>query len=231
MTELQTPPVATRFDVDGAIAEHEHAAMAAMDDGSTRGEFLKKFAVGAGGVAIAASLIGPATAGAATSRRSAANDIEILQYALTLEYLEAEFYVQATRARGITGRNKEFARVVAKHELAHVAAIKATLRALGTTPVAKPRFDFKGTNRSNGVFQKTALALEETGVSAYIGQAPYILNEDVLFAAARIATVEARHAAWIRTILDLNPAPNAFDLRRGKPQTLKVVGGTGFIVG
>jgi hypothetical protein len=52
----------------------------------------------------------------------------------------------------------------------------------------------------------------------------------VLLAAARIATVEARHAAWMRTILGLNPAPNAFDGRRGKPETLRVVASTGFIV-
>jgi hypothetical protein len=131
---------------------------------------------------------------------------------------------------GVTGVAKQFAITVHNHEQAHVDAIKATLVKLGATPGRSPKFDFKGTNKSNTVFKKTSLALEETGVAAYIGQAPYVLNEDVLVAAARIATIEARHAAWIRTILGLNPAPNAFDGRRGMPETLKVVASTGFIV-
>ena len=213
------------FDVDGVIADRRDDALDSAD-GTTRGEFLKKFAVGAGGLAIASSLVGPATAGAA-SRRSARGDIEILQYALTLEYLEAAFY---TEARGLTGENANFAKIVGDHERQHVAAIKATLQQLGATPVSSPRFNFRGTNRSNGVFRKTALALEETGVAAYVGQAPFVLNEAVLLAAARIATVEARHAAWMRCLMGNPPAPNAFDGRRGKAETLAVVGSTNFIV-
>ncbi len=212
------------FDVDGAIAERQGDALAAVD-GTTRGEFLKKFAVGAGGLAIATSLMGPATAGAA-ARRSERGDIEILQYALTLEYLEAAFYTEAR----VTGENRIFARVVGDHERQHVTALKATLQNFGATPVSSPRFDFAGTNRRNDLFRKTALALEETGVAAYVGQAPYVLNQGVLLAAARIATVEARHAAWMRCLMGINPAPNAFDGRRGKPETLKVVESTGFIV-
>lgn len=216
------------FDVDGVIAARRDDALGATD-GTTRGEFLKKFAIGAGGLAVASSLVGPATAGAA-SRRSAANDIEILQYALTLEYLEAAFYTQAEKSRRITGENRVFARVVGDHERQHVAALQATLRKLGRTPVKSPRFDFQGTNLTNAPFRKTSLALEETGVAAYVGQAPYILNEGILLAAARIATVEARHAAWIRCLMGNPPAPNAFDGRRGKPETLAVVESTGFIV-
>ena len=218
-----------QFDVDGQIGDRMDDALGTAD-GTTRGEFLKKFAIGAGGIAVASALVAPGTAGAA-QRRSERGDVEILQYALTLEYLEAEFYTQAERARGITGENKVFARVVGEHERAHVKALQDTLRSLGVTPVAKPTFDFQGTNRANGVFRKTALALEETGVAAYVGQAPYVLNEAILLAAARIATVEARHAAWMRALMGNPPAPNAFDGRRGKAETLRVVESTGFIVG
>ncbi|MCW2927821.1 MAG: ferritin-like protein [Thermoleophilia bacterium] len=230
MSTSEAPMDIAEFDVDGALAQLEHDASEAVEPGTTRATFLKRFAVGAGGMVVASSLVGPAVAGAATSRRSERGDIEILQYALTLEYLEAQFYKEAVQAPGITGANKNFAKVVYAHEAAHVGAIIATLRKLGATPVSSPRFNFKGTNRKNGVFQKTALALEETGVAAYVGQAPYVLNEGVLLAAARIATVEARHAAWMRNMLGLNPAPRAFDAQRSKPGTLAVVNSTGFIV-
>lgn len=216
------------FDVDGVLAEQMHEAVEAQEDGTTRADFLKKFAVGAGGLAMASSLIAPVTAGA-QQKRSERGDIEILQYALTLEYLEAEFYSQAENAPLVTGKFAIFARVVGRHERAHVDAITATLQKLGATPVRKPRFNFQGTNRRNNIFAKTALTLEETGVAAYVGQAPYVLNQGVLLAAARIATVEARHAAWMRLLTNNNPAPRAFDARRGKPETLKVVASTGFI--
>lgn len=117
------------------------------------------------------------------------------------------------------------------HETAHVKAIAATIKQLGGTPVARPKFNFKGTNASNGVFQKTALALEETGVAAYLGQVTRIFTPAVLKAAAQITTVEARHAAWMREIVGQNPAPKAFDGVRTINGTLAVVKGTGFIVG
>lgn len=214
-------------DVDGAIRETAEIAA-----GTTRAQFLKRFAVGAGGAVAASSLLAPAASLGAAKEVGASptNDLKILNYALTLEYLEAAFYQSALRG-GLNSTNSYFAKVVGGHENAHVKALIATIRQFGGTPVAKPKFNFRGTTSSNSKFQATALALEETGVAAYLGQVAYINSTAVTQAAGRIATVEARHAAWMRSILGKVPAPGALDGVRTIPSTLKIVKGTKFIVG
>ncbi|MCW2960286.1 MAG: ferritin-like protein [Thermoleophilia bacterium] len=228
--DTQTTPLLDieSVDVDGAIRETADAA-----SGTTRAQFLKRFAVGAGGAVAASSLLAPAASMAATREigSSPTNDIKILNYALTLEYLEAAFYAEAVRKGALNSTNAYFAKVVAGHEAAHVKAVAATIRQLGGTPVKSPKFNFKGTTGSNNSFTATALALEETGVAAYLGQVAYIHSTAVTQAAGRIATVEARHAAWIRSILGKLPAPGVLDGVRTIPSTLKIVKGTGFIVG
>jgi rubrerythrin len=97
--------------------------------------------------------------------------------------------------------------------------------------VKKPTFDFKGTTAKQTTFLKTAMALEDTGVSAYAGAAPSISNKKTLAAALSVHSVEARHAAWVRNILGVSPAPVPFDPARTKAQVLKIVTGTGFITG
>ena len=101
-----------------------------------------------------------------------------------------------------------------------------------------PQVDFKGTTTNGPRFLQTAPLLEDTGVSAYLGQVGNIKSKAVLKAAGTIVTVEARHAGWIREILSSRtnfgaplPAPAAFDAPRSKAQILAAVGGTGFIVG
>lgn len=221
----------TLDEVDPA-GQVEDTFVEASERGDTRGAFLKKFAVGASGVAIAGALASPAGALAArSSKNDLAQDIAILNYALTLEYLEQSFYAQAVSARKLNAVNTRFAKVVLAHETAHVKAITATIKQLGGTPVTRPKFNFKGTNAGNAVFQKTALALEEAGVAAYLGQVTRVFTPAVLKAAGQIATVEARHAAWMRAIVGSNPAPKAFDGVRTINGTLAVVKGTGFIVG
>lgn len=214
------------MDVDNAISESFDEAV--DTSGLTRGAFLKRFAVGAGGLAVAGSVLAPAAAMGAT-RKSATEDLAILNYALTLEYLEAAFYSDAIKNGKLNKVNYRFANVVGAHETAHVKAITATIKQLGGTPVAKPKFNFKQTNRTDAIFMKTSLALEETGVPAFLGQVDSIMNPAILIAATRIATVEARHAAWMRNIMGVNPAPNAFDGRRSRAKTLEVVGSTGFL--
>lgn len=227
MTDTTTLHI-EEVDPSGAIAETFDAATAAAA-GTTRAGFLKRAAVGAGGLTIAGALLTP-TAGAAGSSGSLAHDIEILNYALTLELLEQAFYVQATKAN-LNGTYAKFASVVAAHETAHVKAITATIKQLGGTPITSPKFNFKGTNTKNSTFGKTALKLEETGVLAYGGQVNSIETPAVLKAAANIHSIEARHAAWIRSILGLNPAPKSFDGTASMAQILKAVKATGFIVG
>ncbi len=84
-------------------------------------------------------------------------------------------------------------------------------------------------------FLKTAMVLEDTGVSAYAGAAPMIANKKTLSAALSVHSVEARHAAWVRNIIGKGgsplPAPAAFDPALTKAQVLKAVTGTGFITG
>jgi ferritin-like protein len=206
-------------DVDGAIRE-----AAGKVDGATRASFLKKAGIGVGtvmaGGGIAASL--PALASAGT----AASDVAILNFALTLEYLEAAFYAEAKGH--FSGKVGTFARIVAAHEAAHVAFLKS---ALGSAAVKKPTFNFKGTTSNHAKFMATSQVLEDTGVAAYLGQAGNIKSKKILGAAGSILAVEARHAGWIRDLNNAPGAPAAFQASKTKAQILAAVKGTGFIVG
>ena len=168
-------------------------------------------------------------------RRSRPSDIAILNFALTLEYLESAFYTEAVQEGKLTGETKRFATVVSQHEASHVTFLKAVL---GAKAVAKPTFDFKGTTADMAMFQATADVLENTGVHAYLGQVPNIKAKPVLVGAGRILPVEARHAAWIRdirfaggTTSPTTPAPGAFEDGFTKAQILAAVKATGFITG
>jgi rubrerythrin len=201
-------------DADGAIRE-------------TRAAFLKKAGLGGAAVLGGGALMGaiPSLASAATP----ATDVAILNYALTLEYLEAEFYRQARLNQVANGDSQlqSFVNVVARHEAAHVTALR---KALGAKAVAKPKFDFKDTVTNKSKFVATAQVLEDTGVAAYLGQAGHIKSKAVLAAAGSILPVEARHAAWIRHIAGAVPAPTGFEAGLTKAQVLAAVKKTGFIV-
>jgi CMP-2-keto-3-deoxyoctulosonic acid synthetase len=102
---------------------------------------------------------------------------------------------------------------------------------LGSAAVKHPTFDFGSATRSQSAFTATAIKLEDTGVMAYQGQAPFIKSQDVFKAAISIHPVEARHAAWIRQIAHQSPAPVAFNPALTKDQVLAAVTATGFIKG
>ena len=203
-------------DRDGAIEE----ALAKVE---SRGGFLRKAGILAGGIvggsAVLGTLAGPA--GAAT-----AQDVAIANFALTLEYLEAAFYTEAEKSGALNGRLAEFAKVVGAHERGHVVALQ---KMLGRQALAKPTFDFKGTTSNAAKFAATAELLEDTGVAAYKGQAARIKTNSILDAALAIHSVEARHAAWIRHINGNPPAPAAFDQPKSMDAILTAVAGTGFI--
>src|SRR3954447_23231154 len=151
------------FDTDGAVAEAEDAAV-------TRSSLMAR------GVALGGGLLGGgALLGLLAPRASAATlakgDVAILNYALTLEYLEAAFYTEAEAMGALSGELALFAQVVGAHERAHVKALKA---ALGRQAVKRPKFDFRGTTESASDFAATAQVLEDTGVAAYAGQAPRV---------------------------------------------------------
>lgn len=227
MTHL---PKLAELDTDGAIQE-----TAAAVSPETRTAFLKKAGLGLGAIAAGSAFAGaiPSIARAAVPQ----SDIDILNFALTLEYLEAAFYAQAN-ANKVWGTNKElrrFSTVVAQHEAVHVAFLKKTL---GAKAVAKPKFDFKDTVTNQEKFAATAQALEDTGVHAYLGQVANIKAKAVLVGAGRILPVEARHAAWIRDIRfsggttpPTTPAPGSFEDPFTKAKVLSIVKSTGFIVG
>jgi rubrerythrin len=176
--------------------------------GMTREAFLMRSTLAAGaayGALSATGLISSALA-------DAGGDVEILNYALTLEFLETEFYVQAAkRVKGLSKYESDLTKELRDNEAAHVDALAATIKDLGGKPVASPTFKFGGAFASRAAYLKTANVLEDTGVSAYNGAAPMIESVDVLAAAGGIVQVEARHAAMIRLARDKAPAPLAFD--------------------
>jgi len=214
-------PKLEELDVDGAIRE-----AASKVDGDTRAAFLKKAGIGAGAVvaggAFAGAIPGIASAGTAKS------DVAILNFALTLEYLEAAFYAEGVSKGRFSGKVGTFARVVAKHEAAHVAFLKS---GLGSAAVKSPKFDFKGTTTDEAKFMATAQVLEDTGVAAYLGQAGNIKSKTILAAAGSVLAIEARHAGWVRDLNNVSGAPAAFQGAKTKAQILAAVKGTGFIVG
>jgi rubrerythrin len=208
-------------DADGAIRE------ASDDIGSdTRGDFLRKAAVGGGSLLAGGVLMGGMPTLASAARRSKKNDVAILNYALTLEYLEAAFYNEAIKNGKLSGDVLAAAKIVQKHENAHVKALK---KALGSAAVKKPKFDFKDTTSDPAKFLQTAVTLENTGVAAYSGQATNILQPAVVKAAVSILTVEARHASRFNTLAGANFAPRSFDVPSSKKRVLKAVKATGFI--
>jgi rubrerythrin len=207
------------LDRDGALQE---AAAAAATD--TRAGFLARAGVLGGGVFAGAALLGAAAPAAQAQSRS---DIAILNFALTLEYLEAAFYAEAIEMGALEGETAVFASVAGAHERTHVRALR---QVLGRRAVRRPRFNFRGTTEDQESFTETAVALEEVGVGAYKGQAPLIRSDAILAAALAIHSVEARHAAWIRDIAGLNPAPRGLDRPLTRAQTLRRVAATRFIV-
>ena len=213
------------LDQDGALRE-------AAVEADTRAAFLRKAGVAGGSLLASGVLMGglPALAAARPSKRQ---DVAILNYALTLEYLEAAFYREAVRKGRFDGRIGAFAKLVAEHEAAHVKALKGVL---GRAAVKSPKFDFADTTTDEDKFKATAFVLENTGVAAYSGQAPNIKQTAVVKAAVSILTIEARHAAAIAALMGHvtgadGITPNgSFDVAKSKAAILKAVGGTGFIV-
>ncbi len=185
--------------------------------GMSRGAFLVRGAL-ATGAAYGAASVTPWVTNALA--QEGGGDVEILNFALTLEYLEADFYRQAGKL-GLEGQYKSLAKEFGEHEQAHVEAIAATIKQLGGKPAAKPTFAFG--LKSQADFEKLAVTLEDTGVSAYNGAAPMIKSKEVLAAAGSIVQVEARHAAALRFLGGMNPTKGAFDKSLSKGAVLKAV--------
>ena len=166
-----------------------------------------------GSVAVVGALAGVAVGGAELassegSAGSAATDREILTFGLLIERLQAAFYAAALSGGHLTGEARQFAQVVGAEEQAHVKYISA---ALGPSAGSSPHFRFGDSATDPAKFIATAISLEETGLGVYNGQA-VSLTPKTLAAAARVVSVEARHAAWARALGGKDPAPAAVDV-------------------
>ena len=234
-----------QVDVDGTIRNAAEDAGALISD---RRSLLRNGAIAGGGLiatgALWSQLLTPAEAASSLiskTRKSKANDIKILQYALTLEYLESAFYASGNaQIKFANPQLAYFAKTAGGHEAAHVIALKGALGKKYT--IKSPTFNFGAATTDEATFAATAEVLEDTGVSAYAGQGPNILQKGVIVAALEIHSVEARHAAWIRFLngggnpspdgsTKNAPAPAVVDLPKSEKSVLTAVAGTKFITG
>lgn len=160
-----------------------------------RRDLIKGAAVAIPG-AVALNMLG--AKGAFAEEGDFSGPLDVLNYALTLEYLEAEFYRQGNRAALLDGKAASYLKTIQEDEEAHVWALTDTIEKLGGTPVPAPEVDFAEAFDSSASYLETAYTFENLGVQAYLGAAPSLFQEkELLTAAASIFGVEARHAAII----------------------------------
>jgi rubrerythrin len=180
-----------------------------------RAALLRRTAIALGGIAAggaaAAGLAdasgksaGDAHSGPALSR----HDRQVLELALRFEQLQTAFYGAAVRRGQLTGEARQFAQTVAHEERQHLAYIE---HALGGHTAQPPKFSFGDAATSDKQFVAAAAKIEETGLAAYNGQAENV-SRATLASLARVISVEARHAAWARSLAGELPAPVAVDV-------------------
>ena len=183
--------------------------------GMTRSAFILRGALAAGalyGAGAATPIVGRALA--------QGSDVDILNFALTLEYLEAEFYSLARDVK-LRPELSELAVQFGEDERQHVDALVGTIRALGAKPESKPSFSIEMKDERD--FLRLAVELEDTGVAAYNGAAPRIEDKAILAAAGSIVQVEAKHAGALRSRAGMDPAPAAFEPTQSREEVLKAV--------
>ena len=192
---------------------------------TSRRGFLTRTAVTAASGAIAATLA-PRLLNAQVA--APPTELQVLQFALGLEHLEAAFYVQGVPRYAaadftnapfativgprLTGKVLDNLKAIRDHEVAHVAALQAAIRGLGGVPVPACTYTFQYANLTE--FLMLAAILENTGVMAYDGAVQYLTTPALLTAGASIATVEARHASFLNLVTEAIPFPGAFDIAK-----------------
>ncbi len=230
MTDIRTP---SDDAPDTGVVER-----LARDD-VERKRFLRMAGKGIGGGAVATSLaafiaacgsakksaapVSSSTSSAATTTSSssstamASGDLKIVNYALTLEYLESQFYAKVAKSGLFKGSTLATLKTFGMEESDHVAALHKLAMTLGT-PAPRPTGKFPV--HSASAVATLAATVENLGAAAYLGQAPHIKSKEVLAAALSIHSIEARHAATLNLLTKKSPTPTgAF----AKPMTLAQV--------
>jgi hypothetical protein len=217
----------TRIEPGGALDE-------VVNDPSSRKKFLKM--MGGTGAASALALVVAACGGSDDKTTSSSGgggtsstdsmsgssnpDLAIVNYALTLEYLEADFYKKVAASGLFKGAQLDTIKQFGQHEAEHVQALKAAAQKLGT-PAKKPTTKFPVKDAKSTL--KLAAQVENLGAAAYLGQAGKIKSKEILAAALSIHSVEARHAAALNTLLGKSPTPDgAFAKPASMAQVLPV---------
>ncbi len=224
----------------------------------TRAAFLRKAGVSGAALVGGSVLLGAGAGVARAGHTDTVPDVDVLNFALTLEYLEASFYVQALgkgsaalppgvpassakfsrgaisgakQLAGFGGRIRStaypFLSAIRDHEVEHVTFLRT---ALGDAKVEACTFKFDAGLKNVGTFLATARVLENTGVMAYDGAIRYVDTGDYLQAGAQIATIEARHAAYLNLINRASPFPTPFDQGKKPTEIVAAVLATGFVV-
>lgn len=196
--------------------ERESALRELRDDAHSRKRFLR--GLGGGGAIAALGVLlaacgddddgGDAGSTTATTepgtstQQAESGDLEIVNYALTLEYLEADFYQQVIDSGEVTDKKiAELAKEIGENENEHVSALTATVEKLGGTPATKPQTKFEDVLAGGPkMILATAATVENLGAAAYLGQAGRIKDKEILAAALSIHSVEARHAAALNNL-------------------------------
>jgi rubrerythrin len=186
----------------------------------------------AGGAAVALSLTtipGAVSIRSLVAAQELTSDIDVLNYALTLEHLEYAFYRDGiglftfgTDSRG-QSIDTSFA-AIRDHEGAHVETLTSVISDLGGEPVAEATYDFGDAYTAPMAFLATAAALENTGVSAYDGAGQFITDPELLTAAGSIVAVEARHASYLNLLTGEIPFPAAFETPLTMDEVLEIAG-------
>ncbi len=205
---------------------HGPGALHELHDPSSRKRFLRLGGAGiAGALAMTLAACGSSEeerggGGAATLkvttepepdpglRRFGSGDLAIANYALTLEYIETDFYEAAVESGLLEGEVLELARRFGEHEADHVEALRGLIESAGGTAIERPQTRFAFADPRTLI--TTAATVEDLGANAYLGQAARIESEEILAAALSIHSVEARHAAALREVTGAEPAPRAF---------------------
>ena len=206
-----------QLDHDGAIRE-------AIDNvyRDSRAGLLGKAVIG--GSALLAALAEPPPAAGKT------DDVALLNYDLTMEYLQSSFYTVAERLGTVRSMRRDrayWARIVGAHERGHV---KILSKVLGTKAVKSPFFNFGSVVENGDELMKTGVAFEDLTVALLTGQAGRFKNPELVSALFSLLTTEARHAAWARRLVGAQPVRRSFDDVKSMREVTRIVRSTRFIV-